>query len=209
MKKRRNSLAERLNHLLSEAQGQDISLQTAMKILAGKGQAIVLVLFSLPFCQPIQIPGFSTPFGIILAFIGLRIALGKHAWFPSALLEKKIPYKALKKIASIAIKITDKLSYLIFTRWTWLVQNSSLHIAHGLTITALAILLALPLPIPFTNLMAAYPILAFGLGLLEDDGLMIALGYLLAVICFCFFGAVIWLGKEGVMSLLSITINNL
>lgn len=203
MRIRRNSLAERLNHLLELAKVQDISVKVAIETLAGKGQAVLLILFSLPFCQPIQIPGFSTPFGILLAFIGLRIAFGHRAWFPKGLLEKKIPYRILKKIASIAIKITEKLRFLISTRWGWLVNNSASHVFHGLTITALAFILALPLPIPLTNLLAAYPILAFGLGILEDDGLMIAIGYLLAFVCFSFFFALIWFGKEGVLMLIN------
>lgn len=195
MIKWRNSLAERLNRLLDQANGQDLSLKVIIDTLAGKGQAILLILFSLPFCQPIQIPGFSTPFGILLAFIGLRIAFGHRVWFPSWLMEKKIPFRMLKKIASIAIKITEKLRFLISTRWTWLVQNPSLHIVHGLIITFLAIVLALPLPIPLTNVMAAYPLLAFGLGILEDDGVMIAIAYILAVFCFSFFIALILFGK--------------
>lgn len=201
MKIRRNSLAERLNHLLSLAQTQDVSVKFVIDTLAGKGQAVLLILFSLPFCQPIQIPGFSTPFGILLAFIGLRIAFGHRAWFPKMLLEKKISYRILKKIASIAIKITEKLQFLISTRWEWLIKNPFLHVTHGLTITVLALLLALPLPIPFTNLLAAYPILAFGLGILEDDGLMISIGYLLSLLCFSVFIALIWFGKEGFLIL--------
>lgn len=203
MKIRRNSLAERLNHLLNLAQAQSVSVKVVIETLAGKGQAVLLILFSIPFCQPIQIPGFSTPFGILLAFIGLRIAFGRRAWFPQILLEKKIPYGILKRIASIAIKVTEKLSFLVSTRWEWLVQNSTLNVIHGLTITALAILLALPLPIPFTNLLAAYPILAFGLGILEDDGLMITIGYLLAFLCLSLYIALIWFGKEGILMLIS------
>lgn len=194
-KKTLNSLSERLNSLLKLAKKEDVSLQVVMDMLSGKGQAILLILFSLPFCQPVQIPGFSTPFGIILAFIGLRIAFGHRAWFPKVLLDKKIPYHILKKIASFAIKIAAKLKFLISTRLVWLVQKPILHIAHGLTIMIMAIFLSLPLPIPLTNLLAAFPLLAFGLGLLEDDGLMIIIAYLLAFLCFSTFIALIWLGK--------------
>lgn len=197
MKNRRNSLAERLNHLLNQAQAQELPVSTVVDALAGKGQAVLMILFSLPFCQPIQIPGFSTPFGVLLAFIGLRIAFGHRIWIPERLLKKKISYRALKKISSVAIKITEKLSFLVSTRIVWLVKNPSLRIVHGVTIAVLSILLALPLPVPFTNLLAAYPILAFGLGILEDDGLMIAIGYLLTIFCFSFFVALIWFGKEG------------
>jgi hypothetical protein len=64
-----------------------------------------MLLFSLPFCQPIQIPGFSTPFGILLAFIGLRIAFGHRVWFPKKLLEKKISYRVLKKFLLLPLEL--------------------------------------------------------------------------------------------------------
>lgn len=204
MGKRRNSLAEQLNVLLKQANKEAITVKAVIDTLAGKGQAALLILLSLPFCQPIQIPGFSTPFGIVLAFIGLRIAFGRHVWIPKMILDKKISYSTLNRISSIAIKITEKLRFFTSTRIVWLVQNHSLHIFHGLTIALLSMILALPLPIPFSNLFAAFPILAFGFGIVEDDGLMIILAYILTVICFSFFTVLIWFGKEGFSLLLNI-----
>lgn len=203
IEKRRNSLAEHLKDLLKQTDGRDITLKMAMDHLAGRGHAVLLILFSLPFCLPIQIPGFSTPFGIIIAFIGLRISFGHRAWLPKALLEKKVSYHTLEKVSSVAIKITDKLRFIVSTKWVWLVQNQPFHTAHGLTITLLATLLMLPLPIPFTNLLAALPILAFGLAILEDDGLMIVIAYFLALICFTAFISLILFGKEGFLMLMN------
>jgi hypothetical protein len=196
MDKKRNSLAEHLHDLLNQAQGQDVSVKMILNTLTGKGQALLLVLLSLPFCQPIQIPCFSLPFGILLAFIGLRIAFGHHAWLPQALLERKISYQTLEKIASVAIRITDKLCFFISTRWVWLVNAPLLHTIHGVTIVLLALILAIPMPIPLTNLLSAYPLLAFGLAILEDDGAMILIAYLLACLCFALVISVLLFGKE-------------
>lgn len=196
MKAPQNSLAQRLEQLLAETKEQDSSFQFIINHLARRGQAALLVLLVLPFCQPIQIPGFSTIFGIVLMFIGLRIAFGHRTWIPKFLLERKVPYNILKKIASVAITITDKLRFLTSTRLVFLVQSPTLHIFHGISIAILAFLLALPLPIPFTNLFAAYPILAFGLGLLEDDGIMIIIAYALFFLCLGVFTSLILFGKH-------------
>lgn len=196
-KPKRNSLAEKLNELLSLANGNAVSLGKILQVLAGRGQAVLLILFSLPFCQPIQIPGFSTPFGILLCFIGLRIALGNRLWLPKSILEKPISFKTLKKISEIAVKITNKLKFLISTRLTWLVKTPILHLIHGLMIALLGVLLALPIPFPLTNFFSAYPILAFGFAFLEDDGVMIIIAYALSLICLLFFASLIWFGKEG------------
>lgn len=203
MKKRLNSLAERLNLLLLEASAQPVSMRLITDTLAGKGQAALLILLVLPFCQPIQIPGFSTPFGIILIFIGLRVAFGHHTWIPKALLDKEISFNTLQKISEIAIKITDKLSFLTSTRLTYLVNTPVLHIFHGLAIALMAFFLALPLPIPFTNLLSAYPILFFGLALLEDDGLMILVAYFFVVLCLIVFASLLFFGNEFYQNYLS------
>lgn len=195
MKEKENSLKERLNHLLSEAKGQPVSMRLITDTLAGKGQAALLILLVLPFCQPIQIPGFSTPFGIVLIFIGLRVAFGHHTWIPKKLLDKEISFKTLEKISDIAIKITNKLSFLTSTRLVYLVNKPALHIAHGLAIALMAFFLSLPLPIPFTNLLSAYPILFFGLGLLEDDGVMILLAYFFLFLCLLMFTFLFLFGK--------------
>lgn len=201
MSKRRFSLIEQLDLLIKKANSQDISIKMIMETLAGKGQALMLIMFCLPFCQPILLPGLSTLFGIMLALIGLRISFGRSSWLPKKILEKKISYATLKKITFYTTKIVQKLRFLIATRWIWIVKNPILHIIHGLTITLLAILLALPLPIPLTNLLAAYPILAFGLGLLEDDGVLIVMAYILSIVAFSAFISLFLFGKEGFMHL--------
>jgi hypothetical protein len=65
-----------------------LSLFEIMGILSGKGRTLLLILLSLPFCQPIQIPGMSTPFGLMIAFIGFRMSFGKNAWLPKKVMSK-------------------------------------------------------------------------------------------------------------------------
>lgn len=58
---------------------------------------------------------------------------------------------------------------------------------NGLAICLLGILLALPLPIPLSNLTAAWSILLIAFGILEDDGLFVIIGYLVALLTVLFF----------------------
>lgn len=200
MSMRRNSLALQLNRLLDLAKTEDITIRTVIQVLAGRGQAILIILFSLPFCLPIQIPGLSTPFGLLIAIIGLRIAFGHRVWIPRKLLDEKIAYNQLEKIASVSIKLTNKLRYLISTRLTWLVKYPAARVIHGLTITFLGLFLALPLPLPFTNLLAAFPLLAFGLALLEDDGVFIIIAYLLTFFSLFIISSALAYGTSWLLS---------
>ena len=64
--------------------------------------------------------------------------------------------------------------------------------ADGLIIVLLGVFLALPLPIPTTNMGVAWPILLVSLGVLENDGLFISLGYVFALIYFSVLGAMVF-----------------
>ena len=54
-------------------------------------------------------------------------------------------------------------------------------VVHGLMIFILGLFLALPLPVPLSNITAAWSILLISLGILEDDGLIVGIGYLAAL----------------------------
>src|SRR4051794_19303956 len=83
-----------------------ITVEDILSSTLEKSRLLLIILLCLPFCQPIQIPGFSTPFGIVIAFVSLRVAFGKHIWLPQVLLKKAIP-------TEIIIKIVDKSSVVL------------------------------------------------------------------------------------------------
>lgn len=165
-------------------------------ILSEKGFAVLIILFSLPFCTPIQIPGFSTPFGLMLSFIGLRIAFRKKKWWPKKILEKEISKEHIEKLIEKTKKVLKWLSKITQPRFYFLIENHLFRITNGLLIFFLGLLLCLPLPIPMSNLLSALPILFFGLGLLEEDGIMIILAHIFSLICFTAFFLLIFIGRK-------------
>lgn len=176
MKKFR-SLKEEILHLREKSKLKRLSIGDIFKELPEKGRPLVLILLSLPFCQPIQIPGLSIPFGIAIAFIGLRMAFGKKIWLPKTLLKKTIPQKTLDRITHKILSLLKKIKKWIYPRLTWISQSRFIKKGNGLLIFLLGFFLALPLPIPLSNLLAAWSILLLSLGLLEDDGLFILASY--------------------------------
>jgi len=191
-----DSIVISMQLLLESIKGSDkTKIKEVFKLLAGKGCPMLIVIFSLPFCIPIQIPGFSTPFGVILAFLGLRIAFGKKVWWPNWILEKELQTKHIEFCGEKVIQMIQMFKKFLHPRLLFLIQNHFFYRLHGILIFILAILLSLPLPIPFSNMLAASPIFLIGLGLLEDDGLLIILGYCIALICFLAFFGLYLLGK--------------
>jgi hypothetical protein len=167
--------------LLKEKANSSLTVAEVLHILSGRGYPLLLTLFSLPFCQPIQIPGFSTPFGILISFIGLRIAFGHHSWLPKFILNKTLSKEAIHKISQKGLWLTKKLTRFTSVRWEFMSREPFFHMINGIVISLLGIVLALPLPIPLSNIVVAWAILLISMGLFEDDGLFILLGYAIGV----------------------------
>lgn len=165
---------------------ETLKLDEIFHILAGRGYPALLILIGLPFIFPIQIPGLSTPFGLILTFIGLRMAFGKKPWWPDWIKNKEVKSSVIKGIADKTIAIFKKVQKVLKPRLPFLLWDPFKHL-HGLTIFFLAIFLSLPLPIPFTNTLASLPIILFGIGMLEDDGLIILMAYFCTLLCLGYF----------------------
>ena len=193
-----------LQELLKKADGKAISFRELVISLRGRGLAVFLILLSLPFCLPIQIPGTSTPFGVAMALMGLRLSLGKALWWPQWLLNKPISYKLLQKLTNLVDKWFKRVKRLLKPRMTWLAEKPLLHKIHGLFITLMALLLAIPFPIPLTNLLSAFPILFMGIGLLEDDGVAILISYFLGFISIGFWVSILIFGHAGYLKIISI-----
>lgn len=164
-----------------------LSINTILKIFAEKGDVLILIFLALPFCQPLQIPGTSTPFGIVIFFMGIQIARKKPLWLPKRILTKQIETRLIQKILKMGLKVVRKLQYLLRMRMVWMCRPPLARIANGLVIAVLGILLALPLPVPLSNVAAAWSLLLICLGLSADDGLSILIGYLCAALTVCFF----------------------
>lgn len=182
--------------LVSTKNKETIQVRDIFSRLAGRGYAALFILLSLPFCLPLQIPGFSTPFGILLAFLGLRFAFAKRLWWPRFVLEKQLKSKHVAAVVRKSIPVVKWLQKILHPRLLFFTKTPLMHRLHGLIIFFLALFLSLPLPIPMTNMLAATPILLIGLGLLEDDGVCILAGYLMALIALIAVLALIFFGKS-------------
>lgn len=95
-----SSVADRLAKTLDD---KGLTVAQLLHALEGKGHAAIMAVLSIPFCFPIQLPGLSTPFGIILIFSGLRISFGQVPWLPGWLLVREIPKIRFGPVARIAM----------------------------------------------------------------------------------------------------------
>lgn len=181
------TLEQGLALLQKQAKKESLTLKMILHALSGKGRSLSLILLSIPFCQPLQIPGISTPFGLLIAVIGSRIIFGKHIWLPQKIMEKRVSKTMFETLTKQILKLVRKMKIFIHPRLFWMCHSPWMEKINGLLIVILGLFLALPLPIPFSNMSAAWSILLISLGMLEDDGVVVFLGYVISLITMVFF----------------------
>jgi len=185
-KNNRGPLLDHLDELEAKCLKGDPTLKEIFEVFGPDGHFVLILFMILPFLQPIPMLGLSTPFGLLIAFVACLAYLRKPPWIPNAWAQKKVAAKTVSRIAEGSERIFEKLAFLIHPRWNFLFKGIFRPINTGLLI-ANAILLALPIPVPFSNAIPAWMILFQTLGSLEEDGLFIILSYLQTVLCLVYF----------------------
>ncbi|MDO8543134.1 MAG: exopolysaccharide biosynthesis protein [Opitutaceae bacterium] len=195
---RARKLSDEFALILREFEVEAVTLREVMALLHGRGYVLLVMLLALPFCTPIPLPGLSTPLGLIIALIGGRLALGAKPWLPARLLDVRLPPNVFAKVFSAARKIVLWFEKLLRPRMLWVTASPRLEQMHAIPIVLCALMLLLPLPVPFSNILPAWGVLLIAGGLLERDGRFIIAGYVTTAIGLVFFGAIAFLGKEAV-----------
>lgn len=175
---RPRKLSEELAQLQAGTTERVMTLREVIYALRGRAYLLLVLLLALPFITPIPLPGLSTPFGLAIALIALRLMLGQRPWLPKKLQRKELPAGFFGRLFSVAARVLRFLEKFLRPRLVFLTNTALLNQLHAVLMLVAALALLLPLPIPFTNSFPAWTILLLAAGLLESDGLAVLLGYL-------------------------------
>jgi len=184
-------LSEELADLEARSRERAVTLREVIYVLSDRAYTLLVMLLALPFITPIPLPGLSTPFGLAIAAVALRLSLGQRPWLPMKLQRRELPAGFLGKLFTVAGKIIRVFEKFLRPRLTWFTDTPLLVRLHAVLMLVAALVLLLPLPIPFTNSFPAWAILLIAAGLLERDGLFVLLGYVVfaaGVLYFIFLG---------------------
>ncbi|MEZ0389225.1 MAG: exopolysaccharide biosynthesis protein, partial [Verrucomicrobium sp.] len=183
-------LSRQIGLLIDTIGDRPIRLREIIFVLQGSSYLMLLILLSVPFCFPILLLGFSTPFGAVIAIIGLRLALRKEPWLPERILNVQMSAKLATKLLRTSQKSIRMLEKMLRPRWTYIVDPPVYHHLYGAIIFSCGALLLLPLPIPFSNVLPALPVILLAGALLERDGQFACAGVAMFLINILFFGAI-------------------
>ena len=188
-------LSDELVGLQERSRTEILTLRDVIQTLGGRSYSLLLILLALPFITPIPLPGLSTPFGVAIALIALRLTLGQRPFLPKGLQRREIPagfFDKLVKVAAGVIRFLEKFlrpRLAVVTEFDWVRQ------IHALLMVLAALTLLLPLPIPFTNSFPAWVVILMAGGLLARDGVVVILAYAVFAAGIAYF---VFLGEAAV-----------
>jgi hypothetical protein len=190
-----------LKRLAKEFSERPLDFEELVRVTHGRAYDVLLIFLSLPFVTPLPVPFLSTALGSIIALIGVRLAVGQRPWLPRHFLRRKIEGRNLVRLLNTGSRILHWLEVFLrprfaFVHRTWIFQRVT-----GVLIAVSGVLLLLPLPIPFSNILPAFTVLLLAAGALERDGAFFFAGCLLFAVNIVFFsilalsaaGAVNWM----------------
>lgn len=187
--------SDELHALAARFSDHAVTLQEVIDALGARASALLAVILALPFCSPISIPGLSVPFGMVIAVLAARFALGLPPWLPARLLAVKLPPKFFRALLEGASKFIGVIERQLRPRWLWMTETVFLQRLHTGIVCIGALLLLLPLGgIPFTNTLPALVVVIGTLGVMERDGVAVAVAYgclVATVVYFTVFAGVI------------------
>jgi len=147
-------------------------------VAGSRVHGIALLLFVLPETVPLPLPSASGILGVPLLLISAHLAIfGEAAKLPQRILAIRIPRSIFATIAKYVGPVLDWLERVSRPRWNFFVREERLT---GVLCLYLSLILFLPLPL--MNAPPAIALAAVALGIIHRDGILIAAGWLGAVI---------------------------
>jgi hypothetical protein len=190
------ALLDTLDDLFRGAPDSMLTLDDLLAGLHGRSYAFAILALDLPNCIPTGIPWLSTITGVPMLILLFQMFAGRPVpSLPRMIGRRGLPRGRLQIFLRRAEVPIRRLERAVHARHEWLVNG----LPRRLLLAAWsAVILILALPIPFDNLVPAWAILFFCLALIEDDGVMAMLGWLLTLLTLAWTVFLVSVGRAAI-----------
>jgi hypothetical protein len=169
-----------LVNILQQHQEEKVTLKDVLRGMGDRAFGPALLICAIPEVLPLPIVGVSAILGIPLMLVSGQLFLGfKRVWLPKWIGNFSFERKFLEKAIFKALHYLKKLERIIKPRWQFMSSPIAKRLL-GLLLLVLGVVIALP--IPFGNFLPALAIVIISLGIIEKDGLVIAIGAISSIL---------------------------
>ncbi|MCC7449833.1 MAG: exopolysaccharide biosynthesis protein [Anaerolineae bacterium] len=184
-------LSDTLTETAQALPPEGITLRQMFEQLGEQGLLVFCVILTIPNLLPVQLPGASTVFGLLILFLGIGVVLNRIPWLPERLMRRHLHTKDLVTLLNRGSHLCARIDRLSRPRLLSLTGNTVVNRFNGLMLLLGAVLLMMPLTIiPFSNTLPAWGILLVCIGILQRDGLMILVSYVFTFLTVLYFGGI-------------------
>jgi hypothetical protein len=172
-------LSAELTAFVDGLDGEDASIGDVLDAISDRGFGLILLILALPAALPVPAPGYATPFGLMMALLALQMMRRRSTpWLPDRVRRRRVTKSKLAwtiKNAGVPLRFVE---WLIRPRLSGLAGNRTFLAVVGFVVLLMS--LSMALPIPLTNTAPSFVIFVLAAGILEEDGLVLLGGLLLA-----------------------------
>jgi len=184
------SLSQTLEQMAASIEGERITVRELLALAGEQGLLLGMMILTIPFLVPISIPGVSTVFSLVGMLMSAGIILNRVPWLPDFLLDRDLDAQKLRQAFEKGAGLMGRVDRFTHPRMTRLTEGRTMNLVNGLALLFGNVLLLFPLGlVPFSNTLPAWALLALAAGMLQRDGVLVLIGYLLLIATVVYFGA--------------------
>ncbi len=176
-------LSAELSALLSGEGSEGLTLNQLLSKTSGRGPFGLIILLSLPFMVPVSLPGVSNLFGAVIVYLAWRLGCGHPPRLPRSLGDRQVSGGLFARVLRAGVRLLAWIERLVRPRKSGWIQSRAGRVFGAAALALGGIMLALPLPptILFSNFIPAIGVLLVAASMMEEDGMVIWLGYVATI----------------------------
>jgi hypothetical protein len=175
-----------LEELLHQAPVDNFTLGWLLSKLQQRSFGVVILFLGLLATTPI---GSTVP-GLMLVAVAVQMIVGRREpVFPRFITARSLPTQYLLRVGRRAIPVLQYLEKAVHPRWPTAFEVGKRFV--GIMVLLLTGVLLLT-PVPLSNIAPALSVVLIALAYIEEDGLLLGVAFLAAVILICIAAAAVW-----------------
>jgi hypothetical protein len=172
--------------VIRQAPAEYVTVGRLTSTLRRQSFGIIMLSLGLLATTPV---GSTVP-GLILAVMAVQLIVGRAGpVFPHFIMTRRLPTKQLLRLGGHAIHVLKYLEKLVHPRWPRAFEAAKR--AVGVMVLLLTLVLLLT-PVPLSNVAPAMVISLISLAYVEEDGLLLSVGFIAATILIGLGSVAVW-----------------
>lgn len=167
-------MIECISELASDKEHDRVSMEMVVEAIGNRSFGPMLMLIGMTLFSPLSgVPGMSFFMAAFVLLVAVQMLIGRKTfWLPAFILDRSVERQKLQKALTWLEKPARGIDKVLKPRLTFLVRRKGSY-----AVAALCVVVGLVMPfmelVPFSSSVAGLALLALGVALVVQDGLLV------------------------------------